>query len=124
MTLFGDAAREYVQKRDISFLDSNNYRIERQLEYIKSFSNKVIAKTKNNLNVPLNMFNTISKYSVTNVNASSITYLTTVLLKRDFDISYDTVKGEVIMGEEYAEFIVDEKSLYELILDLFYVKAS
>lgn len=123
-TLYGKAAREYVQKRDTSFLDSNNYRMERQLEYIKSFSSKVIAKTKSNLNVPLDMFNTISKYSVTNVNASAITYLTTVLLKKNFDISYATVKGEVVMGEEYAEFVVDEKALYELVLDLFYEKVA
>ena len=32
-----------------------------------------------------------------------------------------SVPGEVTMGEKYAEFHVDDKELYEMILDIFYI---
>ena len=42
------------------------------------------------------------------------------------DMTYDSaqdmhsVPGEVVMGEQFEEFHVDEEGLYQLILDVFY----
>ena len=58
-----------------------------------------------------------------NVNVSRVAYLSTILSKVNFtENSFQTIPGEVIAGEKYAEYHVDDEELYQMILDTFYVK--
>lgn len=126
VTLRGEEARRYVQYRDTSLLDSNVMRNVRQQQYMQAFANSAFRMTKDDITTPLKLFNKVSKYVVTNLDATKITYLTTNLMgaNQAAEIDFRMVQGQVVQGEKYAEFITDETALYELILDVFYIKVS
>ncbi len=123
--LDGNEAYDYIHYRDTSRIDSNIIRLERQKSYIKAFSSKVIAQTKEDLSTPLQLFETIKIYSTTDLNASKITYLTTNAFsgRKDINIEFKSVPGTVVEGDDgYAEYIVDKEALMQVVLDIFYDK--
>ena len=105
-------------------LESNSNRVERQVNFLKAFANKTIEQTKKDITVPLNLYNKLSKNSISTVDASKITYLATVFLNGGADLEFVTVPGKIVQGEKYAEMYADEKALYELLLDVFYVQQA
>lgn len=126
ITLKGEDARTYVQTRNTALLDSNMPRMKRQQQYLMAFAKRALSMTKKDVATPVKLFNKFSKYVTTNLDASKITYLTTSVLANNYDgeIDFRMVQGKVIQGEKYAEFVVDEAALYELVLDVFYNKVS
>ncbi len=125
--LEGKEAYSYIHDRDITKLDSNVTRIKRQTSYIKAFASKVIAKTKSNLGTPLELFETISIYSTTDLNATKITYLTTNAFsdRKDINIEFKSVPGKVVKGAGgYAEYKIDNDGLLQVVLDIFYDKVE
>lgn len=123
ITLYGEEADRYVRDRNTSELDSNNARMERQKQYIRNFFNQALAATAENLQVPLDLFNTVAGDSVTNLSPSKITFLATTLVQHHSEISFHTVPGTVTEGADgKAEYHVDDEALYELILKIFFVK--
>jgi polyisoprenyl-teichoic acid--peptidoglycan teichoic acid transferase len=124
ITLRGDQARTYVRFRNTELLDSNMPRMKRQQQYLTAFSKNALSMTKRDITTPVKLFNRISKHITTNLDASKITYLTTSVLTNNYDgeIEFRMVQGNIVQGEKYAEFIVDETALYEMILDVFYNK--
>lgn len=125
--LEGQEAYDYIHYRDTKKLDSNLARIKRQTSYIKAFASKVIARTKSNLGTPLELFETVSIYSTTDLNASKITYLTTNAFsdRNDINIEFKSVPGKVVEGEGgYAEYEVDTDGLLQVVLDIFYDKVE
>lgn len=124
ITISGDRITEYISGRDKSVLESNSNRVERQVNFLKAFANKTIEQTKKDITVPLNLYNKLSKNSISTVDASKITYLATVFLNGGADLEFVTVPGKIVQGEKYAEMYADEKALYELLLDVFYVQQA
>ena len=121
VTLKGSEAITYVRYRDTSVLDSNLNRIERQKQYISAFIEKLIPSVSADISVVLDLYNTVSSYMVTNLDTSRITYLATSFINGNTTgVNIESVEGETVKGELYAEFYADETALYELILDTFY----
>ena len=127
--LKGNDVESYVRSRRTETpdepLDTNNNRMERQRQYMMNFIRKVLQMTKEDISTPINLFNIARKgqYIITNLNVSRVSYLTTVLSKISFsEESFQTIPGEVVAGEKYAEYHVDDEALYEMILDTFYTK--
>lgn len=121
VTLHGEQAQTYVRSRNTEVLDSNNQRMERQKQYIDAFLLQAISQTKKNLTLPVTLYNDVSDYMVTNISASEVTHLATLMIQNGVsggDIL--TVPGEVTQGDVYAEFNPDDKELYKLILSVFY----
>jgi len=121
--LEGQEAYDYIHYRDTSKIDSNATRLKRQVSYIKAFAAKVIEQTKYDLGTPLELFETVSIYSTTDLNASKITYLTTNVFsnRKDIKIDFKNVPGKVVEGENgFAEYIVDNDALLQVVLDIFY----
>lgn len=121
VTLHGEQAQTYVRSRNTEVLDSNNQRMERQKQYIDAFLQQAISQTKKNLTLPVTLYNDVSDYMVTNISASEVTHLATLMIQNGVsggDIL--TVPGEVTQGDVYAEFDPDDKELYKLILSVFY----
>lgn len=117
--LTGKQAEKFVRNRDTTQLKSNNVRMEMQQEFLKSFIASAKAKTKEDLSTPLKLYNIITDYSVSNVNASKITYLASRMIASNMDVEFHTVKGTITAGE-HAEFNVDKQALFQLVLDIFY----
>lgn len=126
ITLKGEDARRYVQSRNPALLDSNMLRMKRQQQYLTAFAKKALSMTKRDITTPVKLFNKTSQYLTTNLDTSKITYLTTSVLTNNYngDIDFRMVQGKVVQGAKYAEFIVDDTALYELILDVFYNKET
>lgn len=127
--LKGKDVKSYVQSRRTEMpgeaIDSNNNRMARQRQYMTNFIQKAMEKTKEDISTPLNLFNIVKKnnHIITNLDTSKIAYLTTKIMKVDFsEDSFQTIPGEVVAGEEHAEYHVDDEALYQMILDTFYVK--
>lgn len=121
ITLQGLDAERYVRHRNVMLLNSNSLRMERQKQYISAFFETTMAATKKDLNVPLDLLDKVTDNSTTTLNASRITFLTTTLVSNNSALEFHKINGEVVEGDDgYAEFITDEKALYELILKVFY----
>ena len=106
-------------------IDTNNNRMARQRQYMMNFIQKALQMTKEDIMTPVKLFNIAMEgdYMVTNLTMQKVTYLTTIFSKVNFtEESFKTIPGQVVAGEEYAEFHVDDEVLYQMILDTFYLK--
>ncbi len=120
VTLRGVEARWYLQYRDVTELNSSVDRMNRQLAYLEKFGQNAISMTKKDLTTPVTLFNIVKDYSVTNLNASKISALGYTVATSGAELDFKSVPGEVIHNGEYAEFVVDEQGMLELILDVYY----
>lgn len=122
VTLKGQAALDYILLRDHANVNSSINRLDRQISYIKSFSSQIIEKTKQDISTPLSIYNKINSRSINTLDASKITYLSTVFLNGGAKLNFESITGEMVQGEKYAEFYPDEQALYELVLKVYYQK--
>lgn len=120
VTLRGIEAQWYLQYRDVTELNSSVDRMSRQLGYLEKFGQNAISMTKKDLTTPVSLFNIVKDYSVTNLNASKISALGYTVATSGAELEFKSVPGEVIHNGEYAEFVVDEQGMLELILDVYY----
>lgn len=127
LTLNGTQAEIFVRARDIyGDENQNNLRMERQKIYLTSFIKKTLKLTKDDISVPLNMYNSCTDYMVTDIDASMITYYTSIFLKSGFNSEENMVKvpGEAKAGERFAEYYVDTDEFFKIILDMYYTEVK
>lgn len=125
VTLTGHQAYWYVRGRNENVFNSSSLRLERQKQFLTTFIAQAKNKAVSNPSIAVDLYNTISKYMVTDIDITKFTYLASEAFGYTFDISQlYTMQGETIMGEQYEEFYADEESLYQLILDVFYEPVS
>lgn len=127
VTLNGTQAELFVRRRDIHGDENqNNLRMERQRIYLTSFLKKTLKLTKEDFSTPLNMYNSCVDYMVTDINAATVTYYTSVFLKSGFDSDENMLKvpGEAKAGEKYAEYYVDKDEFFKIILDTYYTEVK
>ena len=119
-----EKAETFVRWRDVTVLESNLDRMQRQKVYLKAFAAAAIDKTVNNITFPLTLYSAIKDYNINDLNAAKITFLTSCVIKgrAKVNLEFLNVEGDVKQGEKYAEFYPDETKLFELILKVFYIK--
>lgn len=123
--LEGSMAESFVRTRDQSVVDANTLRMERQKIFINAFMQKVVSQVKQDITAPLDLFNAASEYSYTNLNASKVCYLAEEMITTgNFTTEMSSVPGEVVMGDNFAEFYIDEEEFYELFLSVYYEKVE
>ncbi len=126
--LKGDDVEAYVRSRRTEApdeaIDTNNNRMARQRQYMMNFIQKALQMTKKDMTTPITLFNIAQQEGdmTTNLTISKVVYLTELVTKINFtEDSFRTVPGEVVAGEKYAEYYVDDEALYEMIINTFYV---
>ena len=127
VTLKGDLAYHFVHDRAYKSADfaSNNKRIARQKMYAIAFVNQLKQGMKEDMTLPVKLYQTAEKQMVTSISLDQAVYLCTEYMNCSFDTeNIYTIDGEVTMGEKYAEFNVDDDALYQLILDVFYEEVN
>ena len=122
--LVGNDALNYLQSRDVYTLDSSVERMNRQIHYLERFASTAIEMTKKDITTPVTLFNIVSDYSVTNLNASKVSALGYSVVTSGAQVEFKKVPGEVVHNGEYAEYIVDEQAMLELILDVYYTPVN
>lgn len=122
VTLQGRGARVYVQARDCNEDYSAHSRLLRQKQYLTAFMSQAIKATKEDITLPVTIYNSITDYMMTDITASEVTYLATVAMGCEFSSdNFYVVPGEQQLGDIYEEYHVDEDALYDLMLELFYI---
>lgn len=119
--LEGDEAVWYLQYRDVDVLNSSVDRMNRQLGYLQKFCTTAVDMTKQDITTPVRLFEIVQDYSVTNLNASKISALGYTVATSGAELKFDKVPGDVIHNGKYAQYVVDEQGLLELILKVYYV---
>ncbi len=129
--LEGKDAEAFVRTRSHEYTEANLSRMERQKVYAKAFIDKVFTTAKQDLSVPVNMFNESSPYSCTNLNASKVAYLAKeAVLGGGMDVEMVSVQGSMTrqdsanQEDSVASYHLDEKQFYELFLNVYYDQIS
>ena len=123
--LEGVEAENFVRTRDSENVEANLERNSRQQVYVESFMKKFAAKTKQDITTPVNLFNATAPYSCTNLDASTISYLSkSLIMGNTMDCEILNVPGEMQMGEQYAEYYIKEQEFFEQFLSVFYDKVA
>lgn len=123
VTLLGKSAEDYVHWRDMVKTDANNYRMQRQKQYLTAFIQNVISKTKHNITYPLDLYSDADPYLVSNITPVKVSYFAYEFITHGFDYSQiSTVPGEVKVDktEKHAEFHVNEEEFYPMVLETYY----
>ena len=124
VTLYGNRAVDFVRERGDD-TNASLRRMERQKAYVSAFAVTAVNAAKKDLGTITRLYNTASKYSCTNVELSSVTYLATTLISKGVNgLDAVSIPGEMKMGNKYAEFYMDERATYEMILDVFYTEVE
>ena len=122
--LNGMQARIFVQGRDQSKLDSSLNRMERQKQFVTSFFNKAVSKTKQNITFPIDVFKSTTDYMITDIDVAEVSFLASCVIKNSIGLEYKSIKGNMVKGEKYAEYHVDDESVYNTIVEVFYKTVS
>ena len=124
MLLNGIQARVFVQGRDQSKLDSSLNRMERQKQFVTSFFNRAVLKTKQNITFPIDVFKSTTDYMITDIDVAEVSFLASCVIKNSIGLEYKSIKGNMVKGEKYAEYHVDDESVYNTIVEVFYKTVS
>ena len=124
LTLDGENAIRYVQQREVAQLESSTERLDRQMNYMNAFSQKAISMTKEDLGVPIDLFNIVKDNSATDLNVTKISALAEVVVKGMSAPDFKKIPGELTSDGTYAVYNVDTEKFYELFLETFYIPQS
>lgn len=130
VTLKGKAAAEYVRTRDMDKVDASLNRVDRQVQYIKAYSQQLLPAVMRDFSTVSSLYNTASKYSQTNLTLNNATYVASLLLSKGItNFETKTLTGtmkaepdEKIANLAHAQFYPDEDELMKIILSTFYVQ--
>ena len=118
ITLHGKDALRFVRTRDTLLLDSNLTRQKHQRLYLAGFTEAAREAVKENENLAVDTFQAIDRYLCTDLTVNDISQIVDHLCEYTVFpvISPD---GELVMGEKYAEFHVDDASLWSCVKSTF-----
>lgn len=119
--LMGNDAYTFIRYRDVETAESAEARLERQKAYLQALWTQAKAAIRNDLTLPVTLYNKLKPYMVTDISAEEAVHLAGEIISYDFGGgNVYGLTGEVRMGETFEEFYPDETALYELILQIFY----
>ena len=119
VTLMGQQAINYVRTRKDVGDQLNLTRIQRQMDYIRSFMDSLNTMQGSDSKFVLSLYEKIAPYMVTDCSATVFNTLASQYATYEMGRILSP-EGKNVMGETYFEFYVDEDSLLEVTLDLFY----
>lgn len=123
--LDGNQANQFVRARDTNTMGSNLQRIGRQKQYLVAFTQTAVPAVKEDMTLPLTMYQAIERYMTTDIKADEVTYLAEQAVNSQIDIeNIQILPGEYRAGEKYDEYVLDDDALYEMILQNFYTKVE
>lgn len=123
--LQGSFAETYLRKRWGVGDDSNIQRMARQKQYVTALASKMMTAVKQDLTLPVSIYQTVSDYMITDISVDEVSYLATQIVSYSLDGDLiRTIPGSAELVDIYMQFTVDEKAFYELILDVFYEKVQ
>ncbi len=119
--LTGNMALDYVRQRDTQIFGSSLGRLDRQKQYMTNYFATAKEVVRNDLTLPLNIYNSLQDNMCTNITVEDIAYLVPELLNVDLNAEdMATVPGEATWPGESMEYIPNQDQLKELVINYFY----
>ena len=118
ITLKGQQAMEFVRTRKDVDDQTNLARMERQRVYLEAMKPQLLALTDEQI---LQAVEAVSDYLVSNIDSQTVLELAKKL-KNYQELPELTIDGTNTIEDEHVAYILDEDSLQQVILQLFYQK--
>jgi LCP family protein required for cell wall assembly len=118
ITLTSETAEHYIRYRDTHAHHQALVRTERQKSFINAFADRVLELQAQDPHTITDIYETLKPHMVTNM--SNDIFLDLAGAKRVGEIR--TIPGEGVATDLFDEYHVDDKALYELILEVFYIE--
>ena len=119
VNLKGDSALIYVRARQGLDDNSNVGRMKRQRQYIENFYKKIVKLAEKDQDFAMDTLKELSDYIVSDRSITQMRDLADKFVGYSFE-GIRTIDGDNLKGEKYMEFYADEKSVNEIVFDLFY----
>lgn len=121
VTLRGEQALSYVRTR-YGLEDSTNLtRMARQRQYITALREKVASCVEADDTFVVTLFDAVDEYVVFDSSNKKMQKFAENFKEYEF-LGIKDLEGEFKTGEEFMEFYPNEKSIKEVVLDLFYTE--
>ena len=114
LRLTGSQAEKFVRARSGLDDDTNLSRMRRQREYMDSFQKCAKEKLNSDSEFALKLVEKLGSYMQSNMTAQQLSELVEKLDQYHVN-SVRYPEGELIVGQKYYEFYVDEESLWEMV---------
>ena len=121
--LHGKNLDRYIRTRTEA-LDGNQKRMERQKQFLLEFTKQAVARAKENLTFPVELFSALSPYTVTNLDIPDVTFISSVFLNHGAQFNLRTIQGTLEQYNESSIYYLDEVDLFEAVLQVFYIRVD
>lgn len=121
--LTGEQALLYVRARKGLEDDSNLARMERQRQYINALYEKLLSNMQSDEEFAVTLAEEMNDYVVYDSSNQKMKKIAEKFDTFEF-LGIREIEGESKLGEEFMEFYPKEASLWEVVLDLFYLPES
>lgn len=123
ITLRGQQALTYVRTRRGLEDSSNLHRMERQRQYLQALREQVSKSQQEDQNFFPKAIAEVSDYLMSDLTANQMSAISERLAGYTFT-GFVILDGEAVKGEHFMEFYVDEDSLMETVLRLYFEPQS
>ncbi|MDO4607893.1 MAG: LCP family protein [Clostridia bacterium] len=123
INLKGKLAINYIQHREWNGLNANDRRMQRQKQFLSALINQTGNAVMADFTKLGTFYTALSPYFSTSVSLAQITYLAKECLTINFgdSLNYKSIEGTLQQGEKWVEFIPNEDSVLQTVIDTFYI---
>lgn len=119
VTLQGDLSMIYIRGRKGVGDQTNVSRMKRQKQYMEAFIEQFRIAAEDNSSIAVSAYNAAGKYMITDCSVNTISELFNAVI--DYEVGEIRIpEGNNVKGESLMEFYIDDDSLRQNILDIFY----
>jgi Transcriptional regulator len=121
--LHGHDLEWYIRTRGYD-LEANQRRMERQKQYLTEFSKLAVAKARDNLSFPVDLFSALSPFTVTDLDITDVAFLSSTFISHGAEFDFRTIEGTPDKLNGSTVLYLDEIDLFEAVLQMFYVQVD
>ena len=118
VTLHGEDALRFVRYRDTSKVDGNLKRMARHRQYVTAFTEKARDYAAKDPDFTMRAFRAVEKFLCTDLTVDNVSKMLDNLNEYEI-LPAITPDGVYQLGTEYAEYIVDQESLWNCVRTVF-----
>lgn len=124
-TLSGTRAEKYVRNRDGSNDSSSLDRQARQLSFIRAFFKQALQSAAGDPSKLLSLYQTALNYTWTNLGMDEFSYIASTMIGQGVSgVDVVSLQGEMTSEGNHAAFYLDQDSVFQTVLDVFYTPES
>ena len=115
-----DKAAAYIRSRQLTET-GNAERMARQKQYLLAMIQTARQKVAENPACVLNIYSSLSKYILSDLDVSELTYLATEATGMSFSGDIYKLEGEsIVSDEDHVELTLDKQSVFDTMIEVFY----